>query len=196
MNKNEFIKKLKHGLSGLPEDEVVDIVSDYEDHFIAGASEGRTESEIASGLGDPNQIARQMTASNIIKKAEKNISFVNISRAIFATAGLGFINLVFVIWPYLAIVGFILGLLATGIGIISVGVVTVMISIFSLFNPDLVGHYVNLGLYPAAGLFMGISASTFGLLFIIGWGYLVKWFYILTVKYLKLNVKIITGEKK
>ena len=42
MTRNEFIKRLTTGLSGMPQDAVDDIVSDYQAHFEAGLAEGRS----------------------------------------------------------------------------------------------------------------------------------------------------------
>ena len=59
MTKHEFIRKLREGLKKLPSSLVDDIVSDYEEHFEMGLSQGKDEGSIASGLGDPGEIAKE-----------------------------------------------------------------------------------------------------------------------------------------
>ena len=60
MNKIEFINELSRNLYNLPDFERKEIISDYEEHFIIGKSEGRTEMEIADSLGEPRIIAKQI----------------------------------------------------------------------------------------------------------------------------------------
>lgn len=50
MNKAEFIGNLRHELKGIPENEIDDILYDYEEHFQIGLSKGKTEEEIAMEL--------------------------------------------------------------------------------------------------------------------------------------------------
>ncbi len=194
MTKKEYLKKLEGGLSGIPESDVKDIMADYEEHFSIGESEGRSEQELIESLGEPGTLGKQIKADYRIKKAEKNFSANNIVRAVFATAGLGFLNLVFVLGPFLGALGMLFGLMAGGITITSIGVVLSLSSLIAAFVP--VSQFTFSGMYPQAMIFFGISMASFGLLFLIGWGYLVKWFYILTVRYLKFNAKIITGERE
>lgn len=58
MKKEVYIRLLKEYLSGrIAEDELNDILTDYEGFFITGLEEGKTEDEISSELGDPKVIA-------------------------------------------------------------------------------------------------------------------------------------------
>lgn len=59
MKKKEFIEKLKSLLYGLPANEVKDILADYEEHFMAGMENGKSEEEIARALGNIEDIAQQ-----------------------------------------------------------------------------------------------------------------------------------------
>jgi len=61
MNKVEYLKSLKEALSGkLPEDELSDILSDYEGFFLTGIEEGRNEDTISAELGNPVEIAHSL----------------------------------------------------------------------------------------------------------------------------------------
>lgn len=196
MNKETFIKKLKAGLVGLSKEEVDDVLSDYEEYFSSGLEEKRTEEDIAKSLGDPKAIAKQIKVTAKIKKAETNWSAGNITRAVLATAGLGLLNVIFILGPFMGLVGTLFGLFAAGIGMFAGGVVSFIVSIIMWSDPNFASNYVNMGAHPAAVLFLGISLACFGVLWTVGSGYLAKWFYILTVKYLKLNARVITGEKE
>ena len=97
MNKKEFVNSLSEYLRGIPGDEEQDIISDFEEHFEMGKKEGRTEENIAESLGNPKALANQLKASIMADRAEKETTAVNITRAVFASLGLGFFNLIFIL---------------------------------------------------------------------------------------------------
>ena len=196
MTKELFLKQLRASLSGMNTEEIKDIMADFEEHFEAGKEDGRSEEEIAKLLGEPEIIANQLKVSAKIKKAETSRSVSNITRAVLATLGLGALNLIFVVGPYFGLVGVLFGLFGAGIGIFAAGFVSIIAGIIVWVSPGLVDQYVYLGMHPAAIIFLGVFVTCFGILFLIGCGYLTKWFYILTVKYLKLNLGVITGERE
>ena len=66
MTKQEYLKELRKNLRGFSQEEIDDILYDYEEHFSIGLSSGKTEEEIAEELGDPKDIAEQY------KKAKGN----------------------------------------------------------------------------------------------------------------------------
>ena len=72
MKKKEFMQELKEHLVGLPEEDVKEILEDYEEHFRMGKKKKRKEEEIAKSLGKPKEIARE--ARRELRKA-KEISF-------------------------------------------------------------------------------------------------------------------------
>lgn len=191
MNKNDFLKELSILLNNLPSDEKQEILFDYQEHFSIGLEEGKSEEEIISGLGSPKSIARQYTANFIVNQAEANPSTTNVLRAIFATLVLGFFNLVFVLGPFLGVVGALIGLFGASIGITIAG-----IAVFSgvAFEPILSSYMympVAFTSNTPATIFLGIGLASLGLLFTIGNCYLAKWLYILTIRYLKFNLRII-----
>ena len=57
MNKYTFIQTLRDGLRGMPQEDVEEIISDFEDHFAMAGAQGKTEEAIAEHLGDPVRIA-------------------------------------------------------------------------------------------------------------------------------------------
>ncbi len=91
LNRREFIETLRNGLKELPENEIMDILYNYEEHFEIGLSKGKSEEEIAEELGEPKNIARAYIATSKISQAENNPSTKNLLRAILAAMPLGFL---------------------------------------------------------------------------------------------------------
>ncbi|MBN2879246.1 MAG: DUF1700 domain-containing protein [Clostridia bacterium] len=60
MNKKEFMQKLKDSLMGLNQNDKREVLLDYEEHFLDGKNQGRTEEEICEALGDPREIANEI----------------------------------------------------------------------------------------------------------------------------------------
>lgn len=191
MNKKEFLGRLSELIKDIPEEEKKDILFDYEEHFRIGLEKGRKEEEIAASLGDPKIIAKQSRASCILKEAEKTTSASNIMRAIFAAVGLGFFNLVIVLGPALGLIGILIALFAVAFAITISGVAV-------LFG-TLVGPIFACSIYiPFAAVVsipLGIGLTALGLLFVIGVFYLAKFFYKLSISYLKMNLQIITNRR-
>ncbi|MCC0663800.1 HAAS signaling domain-containing protein [Clostridioides sp. ZZV15-6597] len=70
LNKTEFLEILKDYLrKDFSESEVNDILRDYEEYFVDGIIEGKSDMEIISSLGSPKSIAREL----ILQTKEKNI---------------------------------------------------------------------------------------------------------------------------
>lgn len=187
MNKNEFMNIFENSLGNMPQMEKKDILYDYHEHFNIGLEQGKTEEMIAQSLGDPKVIARQFKADYAFKQAEETKSAGNILKAVFATISLGFFNLVFVLGPFLGLIGVLLGLYASAVGFILSGVLTV----FAVMFENMLPSFVNIGVNAGTGFFMGIGLVSLGLLFMIGNYYLTKLFYNGTMKYLKMNLRII-----
>lgn len=194
MNKDEFIKKLKIALANLPEGEATDIISDYEEYFSTGKESGRSEGDIAKSLGDPSNIARQLKADYHVKKAANKASLEGILRAVFATAGLGVINLVFVFFPFMILVMMLFGVVSAGMASLASGIVGFIASLIAVFNVNEVHKYIYFSTNPYAGIFFSIAIIGFSALFLIACWYLIKWFYKLTIAYLKFNLSIIKGK--
>lgn len=92
MTKEQFLRQLESALKKLPKAEREDILQDYSEHFSIGMEEGKTEEEIASALGSPHQIAKELLATYHVEKVEATATTGNILRAIWAVIGLGFFN--------------------------------------------------------------------------------------------------------
>jgi len=72
LKKEDFLEILKDYLKkGFSEDEIIDILRDYEEYFIDGTIEGKSEIEIISSLGSPKEIANELLYEDNIKKENK-----------------------------------------------------------------------------------------------------------------------------
>lgn len=201
MDKSTFLKRLDERLRFLADAERKDILYDYEEHISAAMENGESEVEVISKLGSPELIARQYTVSKVIKTAETNRTSGNILRAVLASLGLGFLNLVFVVGPFFGILGVLIGIYAVAFGFAVSGVAIAGVGLFGLFGGDL-GLFVHLGQSISynsdvfsVGLFgLGVFFGALGGLIGIGSAWLTKWFYKGTLEYLKLNLRVIKGE--
>ncbi len=192
MNKKEFLDSLSKYLRGIPREDEQDIISDFEEHFEMGKKEERTEEDLAKSLGDPKALANQLKASIMVARAEKETTAVNITRAVFASLGLGFFNLIFILGPFMIIFGVLIALFAVAIGITAGGITILLGTIVSPLFPE----YFNLIVNPAVGIFASIGAICFGVLFFIGDMYLARALFRLFIRYIKFNVRIVTGKEK
>lgn len=73
MNKREFLEILKDYLSNhFSDDEVNDILRDYEEYFIDGEIEGKSDLQIIESLGSPKSIVRDLVGE--MKESKLNAS--------------------------------------------------------------------------------------------------------------------------
>jgi uncharacterized membrane protein len=193
MDKKQFINEFEKSLKGVSKEDKKEIIIDYEEHFAIGKKKGRKEGEIASSLGNPKQLAKQARIELLITKAEEEKSPGNIFRMIFATIGMSFFNLVFVVGIFFAFLAVIIALFAVGFAIVVTGLALIAGGAFS----PLFANFISLaGISPIIIILAGIGLAAFGILFTIGTYYIGKGFYILTIKYVKLNIRIIRGREK
>ena len=192
LNKKQFLKELREELKQVPKEDLDSLMEDFEEHFEIGLSKGRNEEELVKSLGTPNTIAKHVKAYFLVRQAEDKTSVINFLRAIFATIGLGFFNLI-------VRSGVLMGILFLLVGFFLASGAIVFAGITSIVSPFIAPYIENIslgGINPLAIFFFGIGLTAFGLLFFIANGYIARWFYNIIIKYLKMNIKIITGEIK
>lgn len=200
MNRQEYLEKLSKLLRKLPKEDREDIISDYEEHFAIGLGKGRTEEEISKALGNPKNVAKQITADHKVKIAENKPSVGGMIEAILAAMGLGLFNLIFVAVPVLIVAAIILTLFVAGFAMILAGIYWVLSPLLHLIIPQLVlpqfvsspESFWNIVVVIAGGI--GLTAG--GIILVVAMAYIAKWFYELMIKYLKLNLRIIKGRKR
>ena len=117
MTRAEFMGRLRRGLVGMPTAAAADIASDYETHFEDGAAAGRSEAEVATALGDPDRLARELRAEAGAQRwhPEKNPSAA--AGAVFAVLGLGAIDLLILLPIFMSVVGVLFGFFMAAIGV-------------------------------------------------------------------------------
>lgn len=121
MTRQEFIDRLRLGLSGLPPKAIADIFADYEAHFTDGLEAGRTEAEIAEALGDPARLARELRAEAGLKMWEEQKNPSGAAAAVFAVLGLGAIDILILLPILMGVAGTIFGLIVADIAVFFAG---------------------------------------------------------------------------
>jgi uncharacterized membrane protein len=181
MTKQEFMNELERLIQAVPDKK--EVLYDYEEHFQIGSDDGKTEEEIAESLGSPKSIAKELLAEYHINQAKENQTAGNITRAVIASLSLGFFNLVFVLGPFLGIVGVLIGLYVTTAALI-------LTPFGILFGNMFFGQSEDWLL----AIFMMMASGGVGVLMAVGMIYLTRGMYLITVKYLQFNLKIIRGK--
>lgn len=176
------MQELRSSLVRLTEAEKDDILRDFQEYFDMGLTEGKTEEEIVAALGSPQQLAKDLQANYHVEQAQAHTSTGNVFRAIWAVIGLGFLNLILVLGPFIAIAAAILAL---------------WIAAFS-FIIQLAGPVIQLIVgaddFYLFHLFASITIAGIGILLALGMYfvtiYTLRWF----VRYLAFNIRIVKGE--
>lgn len=197
MNKDEYLKELTRLLWKLPKEEREDILSDYREHFIIGIENGRNEEEIAEALGNPKNVAKQINAEYMVRKAENKQSAGSMFEAVLAAAGLGIFNLIFVAVPALIVVAVILTLFALG-GVMIIG--GILMTLSYMFQPLIhpMGFNLPVGeglLGIFGGIILGVVLTISGIGLVAVMVYVSRWLYGLAIRYLKYNIRIIEKRK-
>ncbi|HWQ96320.1 MAG TPA: DUF1700 domain-containing protein [Candidatus Methylomirabilis sp.] len=199
MNKKGFIEELKSNLKNIPEKELDEILGDYEEHISIGLKNGREEAEIIRSLGDPADIAKQINADYLIKKAENKKSTANIFRAIYASAGMGFLNLLFIL-PLFIMLLLLLVLLYIIPFVLIMGSHMVLIACAaSILVPDFFTEISGFILSPPeliAVFFTNLGFASLGYLILIGAYHITEFLYKHVLRYLKFNLSIIRNKEE
>ncbi|WP_051229236.1 DUF1700 domain-containing protein [Paludibacterium yongneupense] len=94
MKRDDFIRQLSTALAALSAAERDEILADYHSYFDDGIAAGRSEEDLAAGLGDPARLARELTAQRRMKAWDTRKTPFNLWRLLVALAGLGVLNAV------------------------------------------------------------------------------------------------------
>lgn len=184
MNKENFLKSLNDSLQRLPSSEREDILQDFREHFEMGLMEGKSEEEISKSLGSPQQIAKEMVVTYRLERVEESTSTGNVLRAVWAVIGLGFFNLIIVLGPFLALVGFVFSGWLAGLSFVAAPIL----------------FLVNIIIYPEIfaifELFVSLFLAGVGIFIVIGMYYATRWITKVFVKYLNFNVRMVKGGMK
>jgi len=125
MNKSGFLESLRRELSSLPADEVEEILYDYEEHLNIGLEKGKSEKDIIKALGDPGKLGKSYRAISVIEEVNNNPTPSNMYKALLSVLSLGFFNIVFIVGPYMGLLGVLLAFFASAVAMILAGLATV-----------------------------------------------------------------------
>jgi uncharacterized membrane protein len=151
MSRAAFLAALQANLRGIPPKAADEIVADYASHFDEGVAEGRSEEDIAAGLGDPARLARELRAEAGLKRWDQERSASAAAAAVLAILSLGAIDLL-ILFPVLLVVisaMFIAGCVAAGL--VLAGIVILAASPFH----GIVAGGLFKGLLGGVGFFSG-----------------------------------------
>ena len=195
MTEKEYIDKLYVNLSNISEEEKRDILMDYEEHFHVGLERGLSEDEISKNLGSPEQIAKQFKYSSLVNKAEEKTTPVNIIRLLIAGIGLGFFNLILGLPFVVTIMSLLISGAAVGLSLIIAGASVFISTILEPLNLSFISMLYIPNISSRLMLvFVGIGLAFIGISLIALMIKITKIFLIGVLKYIKTNVKIITGQ--
>lgn len=205
MTRNEFFAQLAHALQQLTESERNDILRDYQEYFVDAQQAGRSDAEIIATLGQPAQIAKQLTAHRQLNVAKQNLTFGTFIKATLAVIGLTFINLVFVLGPLLCIIALFLGIWVVSICLLVSPIMYLVIFLFRISVFEFGDIYTTMTAYDfpinvqqSAIQFIGsLSLVTcgIGLLCCVLLYSVSRWFIHLFIKYMQLNITLVPGSK-
>lgn len=180
MTRADFMARLRKGLAGMPITAAADIAADYDAHFDDGTAAGRSEAEVASALGDPDRLARELKAEAGIKRwhQEKNPSAA--AAAVFAVLGLGAIDILILLPILMGVIGTLIGFFMAAIGLF-VGGGVVMVA------GPLAGFPGGVATAILAGLALMAAATAIGALTTVATALLVN----VTVWYARLHYRLL-----
>ena len=181
MTRAEFIDRLKEGLVGLPTATANDIIADYQTHFDDGIAAGRTEAEVATALGDPIRLARELKAEAGIQRWHQEKNPAAAAAAVFAVLGLGALDILILLPLLMGVVGTVFGFFIAAITLFICGGVIMVAGPFAGFpGGPFAAILMGLGLM-AGSVFIGALLAIFTIWLVNG----VVWFARLHYRLLK-----------
>lgn len=151
MTREDFLRKLNRGLSGMAPAASEDIMSDYSAHFDAARHEGRNEAEVADALGDPWRIARELKLEAGVRRWEEGRTPSSAMTAVIGVLGLGALDILVLAPILLPVIGVIFGLYVALVGIFVAGGALSIAGPFTGFPGGVLAAVIGgLGLMAAA----------------------------------------------
>jgi len=189
-NEQDYLNTLRIRLTGhVSREDLDDILSDYAEHFSIGKSEGRSEEELSRALGSPDDVAREILASYLVKRAEQARSAGNIWSAVMATLGLGLFNLAVVFIPFIILIALLTVIFVAGVLLVVLGPIMLLASVLQMLGAPIPAPWLT----PAGGFFISLGLTVAGVFLVVAGLSLTRFFYRLGIRYLKWNIRIIRG---
>ncbi len=195
MNREQFLSDLTRALGRMSDQEKREILYDYEEHFRMGMAEGKKEEDIARALGNPRVLGKSYAIDALLEErgAGERLPAGAVVRAVFASISLTFVNVIFVLGPFLGLVGGMIGLWAAAVSLPISGVAAALSPLAVLAAP---GVFSLGGLHPALVIFGGLGVAGLGLLAVLGMWKLSQLFVQMTAAWVRFNARIVTGRKQ
>jgi uncharacterized membrane protein len=141
--------RLKMGLRGLPAQAQADIAGDYDAHFVDGLAAGRSEADVAAALGDPDRLARELTAEAGLKRWEEEKTPSGAASAVFALLGLGALDILIMLPVIMSVGGTLFGFAIAALAVFVTGG-----AVFAA------GPFTGMPGGPAAAVLVGVGLMT------------------------------------
>jgi uncharacterized membrane protein len=122
MAKTAYLEALRRAMTGLPPEAQAKTLAFYEQRFVDGVLNGRTEEEIERELDDPKKVAMTLRAGIHLQSFDNRKNPATFVRMAFAFIGLLIFNLVMVL-PAMVYASVLASLYAVGLAIYLYGVV-------------------------------------------------------------------------
>jgi uncharacterized membrane protein len=192
MTRDEFLKALRENLRGLPQNEADDIIRDQDEYIRDATASGRSEEQVVASLGDPRAFASNLSATAHIDRATKSSGVREYTsatfRAVFAVLALAPLNLIFVLGPFLGLVGILVACWGVALAL-TLGAGGVMMGFFAKAIFVSVGFMAHLStFFLIAGI---IGLGIIGILIMLKVTELVMRG---TIAYLRWNVNFVRGN--
>lgn len=207
-NRAEYLNELATHLSRLPEAERTDILRDQNEFFHEAVLSGRTEADVIGSLGEPKQLAKTLIAESRVTASENAFGTDSerasdtamkpaslptqvsaMLRAFIAIIALAPFNLIFVLGPFLALMGCLFAAWAIG----SAGLVAGIGSIFFI-GAQLTGVGASIWAHVSS-ICLGLAVTMFSLAFLGMMAVVTSWIAQGTVRYLRWNLDLIAERK-
>ncbi|MDB5459927.1 MAG: hypothetical protein JWO72_1668 [Caulobacteraceae bacterium] len=151
MSRSAFLAALRANLRGIAPKTADEIVADYASHFDEGLAEGRSEQDIAAGLGDPARLARELRAEAGLKRWDQERSVSAAAAAVLAILSLGAIDVLILFPVLLVVLSLMFAAACVAAAFVVAGIVIVLVSPFH----GIVSGGFLLGLIGGIGFFSG-----------------------------------------
>ena len=192
MKKVDFLGELKIALKGLSDEERDEIIRDQDEYVRDAIAAGRDEEAVVASLGDPYVLANQLNVQNKIDRATNSTHFPdqmrNVFGAVLAILALAPFNVIFVLGPFLFLLGMIFAGWACSLSALIAALSVLGVFLFKL-TFFVVGIYTHL-----SALFLCLGLVGAGVLGIFLMTALTQFFFKATVSYLRWNLKFIEGK--
>ncbi len=193
MKRDQFILELRRALVHLSQAEVEDIIRDQNEYLTDAVQAGRSEEDVIKSLGDPKELASTLQADLKLQRAEDAPNFnkqIGLTfSALLAILALAPLNIIFVLGPFLGLLGVLTGGWAVAMGLFA-SAIAIFVGFFTKLIFISAGFWTHFSTLFFALAMIGTSLLAFLFMYWIS-TYVLKG----TLSYLKWNLNFIRPRK-